>query len=284
MNPTKLTDSIINQIKEEKIKPRSKWYYRARYGGFWGLFTIMLILGALSFAVMLFAVQHTDFEVLDYVDNGGLTQLLTLMPFVWVLLVGIAVGLGVWGLKHTKRGYRLALLLIFGGNILGSMLLGTLVYGAGGGEIIEEIVEEKVPAYQSVREKHERFWGNPEKTGRLAGIVQSINEENEVVTVEGPRGRTWEIPINRLKHFDIKIEVGQPIKMRGTQEGQRGFMPEVLKPAHKQRRLQRKIKKRFEKNPRLRERFKERMEILPPKELRLEARPFRGNERKPGTN
>lgn len=256
----KLTSSIIDRIETENIKPRSKWYYRALYSGFWFVFASTLVLGALSFAVILYAITHTDFDISSYVDGGQLAHLMTLMPLVWALLVGLAIGLGIWGLRHTKRGYRLAIVSVFLGNLLGSVLLGTIVYGAGGGEMIEDIVEAKVPHYQSVREKHERFWGNPDKTGRLAGVVQSIDEGNQVVTVEGPRGRTWEISTNRLKHFDMEIEVGQPLKMRGTQEGQRGFMPEVMKGAHKQRRMHRKIQKRFERNPELRAKFEAALE------------------------
>jgi len=314
----KLADSIINRIETENIKPRSKWYYRVLYGSFWGLFAIMLGLGALSFAVVLYAINHTDFDIADYVDSDGLAHLMTLMPLAWVLLIGIAIGLGIWGLRHTKRGYRLAILSVIGGNILGSMILGTFVYGAGGGEIIEEIVEDALPQYESVREKYERFWGNPKRTGRLAGLVQSINEADKTVTVSGPRGKEWIVPLERLQKAGITPEIGQPIKMKGSLNKERGFHPDRAKSAPRQKRLHQKIEKRFRDNPELKAQFEskltpetrekiealeeagqrpdrelrkqireefeanttleERMEILPPREPRLEARPFRGNE------
>jgi len=314
MNPTKLSDSILKRIENEEIKPRSKWYHRVRYGSFWGIFAIMLVLGALSFAVMLFALFNTDFEIFDYVETSGLMQLIALMPFIWMFIIGLAIGLGVWGIKHTKHGYRMALLFVFGGNVLGSMLLGSVVYGIGGGEMIEEIVEETIPHYESVREKHERFWGNPAENGRLAGLVEEIDTEKGTVTINGPRGREWEIPLERLQAAGVKIEVGQPIKMKGEISEQKRFQPDRAKTAPRQERMHRKIKERFKKNPDLRAKFeaklspetratletlkgtgerpdpalreqireeieanttlKERMEILPPPEPRL----YRGNE------
>ena len=252
---TKLTKSILNRIEQEDITPRSKWYYRIQYSSFWFLFGAMLVLGALSFAVMLFALNNTDFDIFQYVDNGGLQQLLSLMPFFWVFITGLAVGLAVWGIKHTKRGYKLALLLVFGGNVFGSMLLGTLVYGAGGGEVIEEIIEQKVPQYQSVREKNQKFWGTPEETGRLAGLVESVSEKS--ITLSDPMGRTWTVDIAQAKlPPEFSPQVGKPLKMKGQVTGTGEFTADGIKPARKQERIHQKSKRHFEKNPELRAKFK----------------------------
>lgn len=262
-----LTKSILNRIEAENINPRSKWYYRIRYSSFWVLFGAMLVLGALSFAVMLFAINNTDFAILDYVDNGGLEQLLSLMPFVWVFLVGIAVGLGVWGLKHTKRGYRFALVLVLGGNVLGSVLLGAVVYGAGGGEIIEGIVEQKIPQYQSVREKQARFWGNPEETGRLAGLVESIDDQT--LTLSDPHGRTWKV---NIQEAEFTPEIGRPLKMRGQVTGTGEFTAQRIRPARRQQRIHQKSKRRFQRNPELRAKFKEHLSPETRQKLRKSRR------------
>lgn len=259
MNPTKLADTILNRIEQEKIQPRSKWYYRFRYGSFWTLFGLMLILGALSFAVIIFAVRNTDFEIFEYVESNGWQQLLGLMPLLWMLLIGLAIGLGIWGLKHTKHGYRLALLVVLAGNVFGSLLLGTLVYSAGGGEVIEEIIETRIPIYESVREKHERFWGRPEDTGRLAGLVQSIDTEAGTMTVSGPRGRQWDIELQDARLPENFVpQIGQPIKMKGQVRATGQFQPARVKPAQRQEKINRKIQERFRQNPALRDRAKER--------------------------
>jgi len=149
MNPSKLADDILKKIKEEHIEPRSKYYFYAKNILFWGLFAAAIILGAISFAIVLYASFNTDFAIGQFVETEELLeQWLTLLPLLWMLFIGIAVGVGIVGLKHTKRGYRIALLTLVGSNVLASVVLGTGLYAAGGAEVIEETLEEKVSFYE----------------------------------------------------------------------------------------------------------------------------------------
>jgi|GEM_PF-5625037 len=145
------------------------------------------------------------------------------------------------GLKHTKRGYRIALFTLIGSNVLGSLLLGSGLYAAGGGEIIEEVLEERIESYSGVRKKHQQFWGNPEKKGRLAGRIEAIDKDNKIITLMGPHGRSWNIDYTEAEFpNDIELELGALFKMRGevTREGE--FKPRNLRPAHRQERTHRK--------------------------------------------
>ncbi len=259
MNKSKLSKSILKRIETENIQPTSKWYFVFKNLSFWIFFALAMMVGAISFSIMVYALQNTDFEMLQYLEESeGLSEILAMMPFLWVFAIGMATGIGIWGLKNTKRGYRIAIFGLIGSNILGSMFLGSLVHGVGGGEYIEEILEEKVEFYEGVRKKHQKFWGNPEVTGRLGGIVQSVDKTTQTMTISGPRGRTWEVKVEDSKY---PIEIGKPIKMKGqfTPGGQ--FKPAHIKPALRHEKMHRKIKRHFEKNPELREKVKS---FLPP--------------------
>ncbi len=257
MTKKSLKDSILNQIEKDNIKPRSKWYFFGKNLAFWGFFVTAIIFGSISFAVILFALQTTDFDILDYLhDSEGLSQLLVLMPFVWVLIIGMAIGMGIWGLKHTKKGYRIALVTLVGTNILGSIFFGSLVYGAGGGEVIEEVLEEKFSFYEGTRKKHQRFWGRPEDTGRLAGMITEIDEENKHLTLTDPHGKSWEIPYENLPH---QPRVGTPIKMRGEINEDGEFIPKKMKKAERQERIHRKIEDHFRRHPELRQKIEDRI-------------------------
>lgn len=262
MNKSKLSNSILKKIEQEKITPRSRAYFVAKNLGFWGVFALAMLAGAVSVALILYAANNTDFAVAEFVEETELIEhWFALLPLVWILLVGVAIGIGIVGLKHTKRGYRIALFTLIGSNVLGSVLLGSGLYAAGGGEMIEEVVEEYVAPYDSVREKHLRFWGNPEKTGRLAGRVRSVDQDHQTMTLEGPYGRTWTVPFDPENlPQNQPLEPGRIIKMRGKIEDADHFRPRGMEPAQRMEHLQEKIEDHLNRHPELRRHFEQKLE------------------------
>lgn len=254
MNPSKLADGILKRIEQEKISPRSRAYFYVKNISFWGLFALSILVGAMSFAVILYATTSTDFAVGEFVEENELLEhWLTLLPLLWVLLIGVAIGIGMVGLKHTKRGYRIALFTLIGSNILGSLALGGGLYAAGGGELIEEVLEEHVEMYEGVRKKHQNFWGNPEEKGRLAGRVKEVNNDGEYLVLEGPYGREWHVPFS--PEHDIQPEIGQVLKMRGRFEKEGEFEPKDIRRSKKHEGLQRRIQGHLQRHPELRRQF-----------------------------
>jgi len=281
MNPSKLTNSILQKIEQEKITPRSKGYFMAKNWSFWSLFILSVLVGAASFAVILFALNHTDFAISEFVESEEvLTHWLTLLPVIWIFAIGVAVGIGMVGLKHTKRGYRIALFGLIGSNILGSLFLGGGIYAAGGGEIIEEVLEEHVAAYEGVRKKHQRFWGAPEDTGRLAGKITSFDPDTQTLTLEDPQGKEWTVPYAEAKQpQDFAPQVGGHIKMRGqVEDGE--FKPQGVRPGGgRQQRIHKRIDDHFKRRPELRRNLETKLE--PETRAALEASRERGERPTP---
>jgi len=258
MNQLKLSESILKKIKQEKITPRSKYFFIFKNISFWMLFILAIILGAISFSIILFSLKNTDFDIFDSLcETTGISHLLNLLPLLWILFIGIAIGLGIWGLQHTKRGYKIALSIILGGNILGSIFLGSFVYGMGGGEKLEEIFEDKIPIYQGIRKKHQKIWGHPEVSGRLAGMVESVNKENQTLILSDPYGRTREINYKNSQNFEP--QVGQVIKMKGQIDKNGKFSIQRIRQARRQKKIQQKIRQYFKKHPELKRKFKQRV-------------------------
>lgn len=253
MNPSKLAGNILKKIESENITPRSKYIFIAKNIIFWGLFLLALGVGAISFAIILYAMLHTDFAIGDFVETQSLlSQWISLLPLLWMLCIGIAVGLGIYGLKHTKRGYRIALITLIGGNVFTSIALGSGLYATGGAEIIEDTLEANFESYQSVREKHQRFWGYPESKGRLAGKVIAVNETKSLMTLEGPRGNQYQVPYG--ENFPLKEApaIGTILKMKGRLEAGTKFKPNRLRRAEGQERMQKRIEEYLQRNPEIR--------------------------------
>ena len=259
MNPSKLADEILKKIKNEAIQPRSKWFFLAKNISFWVLFGVATGFGAVSFAVILYATLNIDFSIADFLENENLiTYWITFLPLMWILLIGVAVGLGIAGLKHTNRGYRIAAVTLIGSNVLGSVVLGSGLYAAGGAEIIEQTLEANIPLYQSTREKHLDFWGHPREKGRLAGKVTAVDELNQTMTIKGLRGEMWVLPYGENHPLTTAPEVGSIFKAKGKFEDEK-FKPERMRPAPNQERLQKRVEDYMDRNPELRAKAKSRL-------------------------
>lgn len=253
MNPSKLAGNILKKIERENITPRSKYIFIVQNIAFWSLFILALLLGAISFSVVLYATLHTDFAIGEFVEQSSLiSQWFSLLPLLWMLCIGLAIGLGIYGLKHTKRGYKIALFTLIGGNILTSIALGSGLYVAGGAEVIEDTLEDNFKGYESVREKHQRFWGNPEAEGRLAGKVIAVNKVESLMTLEGPRGQQYQIPYGNNFPLKEAPEVGTVLKMRGHLEAGMKFRPDRMKRSDRQDQMQRRIEDYLRRHPEVR--------------------------------
>jgi hypothetical protein len=136
-------------------------------------------------------------------------------------------------------------------------VLGSGLYAAGGAQVIEEALEENVSFYESTREKHQKFWGNPEDKGRLAGRVIEINQEKQTILLEGPYGNTWEVPYGEKTMINNPPEVGKMLKIKGAMDGERRFRPEKMGPADKQEFMHQRIEQHLDRYPELREKFEE---------------------------
>lgn len=241
MNPSKLADSILNKIENENLKPRSKYYFVFRNFTFWGLFSLALLLGSISFAIIIYAAVNTDFSIGEFVEGKALiSQWLNLLPLLWFLIIGIAIGLGIVGLKHTKRGYRIALVTLIAGNIFGSVALGSGLYAVGGASVIENTLDSKVERYKSVREKYQQFWGRPEIRGLLAGQVTDVDETRQLISIEGPRGNSFQVPYGEAFPLKTTPEIGSMLKMKGRLENNT-FRPERIKRAPRHQQIQQRI-------------------------------------------
>ncbi len=271
---SKLSQSILKKIQQEKIKPVPKYYFILKNISFWILFLFMFVFGFISFSVILFSINNTEFDLFDSLsETSGIAHFFNLLPLLWILFIGIFLGIAIWGLKHTKRGYKIAISFLFFGNILGSMILGSLVYGFGGAEKIENILDENVNIYESVRKKHQKFWANPEASGRLAGIIQEINFEENYLELQDLKGKKWKVSFSKInkrtKNLLRKISKNNfqennqkntskniSIKLKGKISKNNIFEAERIRPAFRMKKIHERRKKFFEKPPELRKKIR----------------------------
>lgn len=77
----KKSKTIIDRIKEGKVKQKPKWHFTAINILNWLIYIICILIGAASFSVILFSIHQTDFNLISHMSHSRLELFLGLLPF-----------------------------------------------------------------------------------------------------------------------------------------------------------------------------------------------------------
>ncbi|NNF36439.1 MAG: hypothetical protein HKN68_20220, partial [Saprospiraceae bacterium] len=151
---------ILEIIKESDIKPTPKWVFTLRSTGGWVSFLMAVVLGGLAFSVIIYAIQQSDFNLGDHFGHSGLEMVLSILPFIWLVLVVAFFLVSILGIRYSWKGYKLPLLKQVGWSIGLSITIGTLFFIAGGGGWLDSTFGKALGAYESIEERKMQVWSN----------------------------------------------------------------------------------------------------------------------------
>ena len=225
----KFSELIINKIVEEKIKPKSRRHFLLRDSVIWGVGIFSLIVGALSFAVLIYLFINNDWDIYAQItDSLGEFILLTL-PYFWLSALGLFVFIVYYNIKHTKKGYRYPLPAVLVFSVIISVLLGGLFFKARLGRAIDDVLGDRAPFYTKVFNRQVSHWTEPEE-GRLSGIVVSIVNDSEFLLLDLEKNE-WRIISTRKESLppDL-IRVKRPVRLMGEIVAEDLFEVERIMP------------------------------------------------------
>ncbi|MEA3273339.1 MAG: hypothetical protein U9Q72_01955 [Patescibacteria group bacterium] len=211
---TKKSQELLKTITTENIKPNPCWHYVLRNYLFWSLFFIFAIFGGIVFSIILYAVLESDFNTLAESLNSRIKFFIASLPFLWIILLILFSIISIFGVKHTKTGYRYTAQLVITANILISILLGLLFFYSGGAQKIDNIFAKKITSYASIEEHKISRWSNPEN-GFLAGTILEKQDDN-VILLKDFSGEKWSVNVqNAVLHPRSSLKPAEKVKMIG---------------------------------------------------------------------
>ena len=221
-------DKLIERIKSDNITPKPKWYFSLKNALVWSLYFIFILIGAISFSIILFAIQQTDFELLSHIGHSKLEALLSILPYIWLIsLVGFIAG-SIYSIYNSKRGYKFAFSKIIAFSVGLSMVAGTIFFISGGASWFEEAFALRVGFYESIQKKKERIWQNPAK-GNIAGTIDRV-EDNEIEMTDLDNHK-WTIDLDGVFiPRAVFLEKGEKIKVSGKQISDTQFKADGIYP------------------------------------------------------
>ena len=224
----KKSKTIVDRIKESKVKQRPKWYFTLKHILNWLFYGICVLLGGAAFSVILFSIQQTDFDLTSHISHSSWEFVFGLLPFFWIISLLIFLVLAMIIVRRSKRGYKYNWLGLLGLSTAVSIILGTIFFIGGGGQKLETLFMENVSNYQSVHENKMRVWMRPE-AGFLAGTITTVNEKGLIVT--DFNNSIWEIDYSNASiSHSVVIREGEKIKLIGEITRPNNFYVKEIRP------------------------------------------------------
>lgn len=223
------SEKLIAAIIEQNIRPRPKWRFSLRDSLTSGAFLLAVLLGALAFSVVLFAIQQTDFSVISHLSHSGLELFLGLLPIFWIILLITALATAMYGIRNSSKGYKFTLARQMGYSAALSILLGALFFITGGAQRLEEAFSINVSLYESIQEKKMKLWMMP-ADGRLAGQIGKVGDDTFELTDFS--GKHWTVRYDSAFIAPVVLlEEGEQIKLNGyLLDKKRQFMADDIRP------------------------------------------------------
>jgi len=207
------SSELFDKIKSQKVQQKPKWYFQFKNYFFWLLFVGFILLGSLSFSIILFAIQQADFDLIKHLSHSLLEFVLGIAPIIWLITLIVFLVIAMMGIRNSKKGYKYSLSNIIAFSISFSILLGTLFFISGGAQYLENAFATQFSNYNSIESLKINRWSNPE-SGYLSGTI--INISDDKLEIEDFDQKRWKIDISDARLRGNKsLEINAKVKFIG---------------------------------------------------------------------
>lgn len=171
--------SVLTRINSEHLTPTPRYRYVVREWGIWSLWGVSVLVGALALAVTVYDALSATYSLYEATHDNFWTFMVSVLPYIWLIVfIGMTLA-AVWGLRATNRGYRYPTIVILGSSIVCSVAGGLLFHEMGFGYVLDTVLGRQLPPfmYMSMEKKELGNWQSPEQ-GRLIGMLLPSSEIN----------------------------------------------------------------------------------------------------------
>jgi len=225
---------ILERIKKEQIKPKSKWHFVLKDSVVWFVFAVSIVFGALSFSVILHFWEINDWDAYYRVNENFLAFVLLTMPYFWLVCFLLFVSVAYLYLRHTKTGYRLEFAKVVIWNLVLSLVFGAVLYSVGAGRQVENEFAKRASFYNDIRNGQEGVWLRPEQ-GVIIGKVMEIAADGNFLELDDPRQVVWTVDVSGAEYFQgFIIREGFMIKVFGKKGEDNFFVAQEIRPLMKE--------------------------------------------------
>lgn len=243
-----ISKNILEQIKEEGIKPRPRWQFILISLILIVVLTATVVIGGVAMSLIFLKLFNLEWDLVTVMGEGGRPAILGVLPLIWIVLLVLVLGLAVGVFEKTETGYKYHPILVVMGAILISVLLGAVLYGARGADLFDRVLQENIGAYNELEKRQALQFHLPE-VGVLPGRVLEIVSPS-IMQLEDLREHVWTVnlPPDLLEKKKFNhIPLNSMVVVRGEKLDDDSFEADDF---HLKNDLPMRLKRKFKKSVR----------------------------------
>ena len=224
---TELEKRIFEAIDKGNLAPRPAYVFFAKRSVFWSLAVLSIVLGALSVAVLLFAISDYYATGWRTFDNLPLDDLIVSIPAFWLVSMPFFLASAYYGVRHTRRGYRFRPAHIVALCLAASAGLGILFHFFEAGRLVNDFLAANIAFYREQTDVPFDTWSRPE-VGFLGGTVESVDGKTSL-RLKDFHDKEWLVDISgAIITLDNAIGDEGDVAIRGVKTGPSEFHAETI--------------------------------------------------------
>lgn len=208
-----ISEQVMTRIEAAQATPKSRVYFILKNTGIWFLAILSIVLGALATASIMFRLVNAGPALRP--GNPPISEVILIIPFIWIVCVGIFGYLAYREIRSTRRGYRYEFSVVLLGLVLASLALGLVFYSAGTGFSLDRIAAQYLPFHTDLERIQRDRWMHPED-GFLVGVIREETAEGLILT--DPENIEWTVFLSStISEQKLQnLAEGQRIGVRGN--------------------------------------------------------------------
>ena len=231
---TKLSKNILDKIKKDKIKPIPRWQFISLHILLWTAYLLAIAFGALAFSVIFRLIGGVQWEMVRLAGKGPVQGFVLVLPYLWLIILGVVLFLAGKLFEKTKGGYRFKHVVVVLSSVAISLILGMMFYFVGVGHSVENSLTEKVGPYAEWRDMRDKFLVAPDN-GVLVGRVLDIKPKEELMIIDFMRTK-WVVDISEAFSVDnFQPQIGRPVGLAGEKISDDEFKADKIFPFRPQK-------------------------------------------------
>jgi len=232
--PKDRAESILDEIEKRAIVPIPRWRFLFKWGGFWLLAVLALLVGGISLATSNSLLFNHDFLVDHYYSTLFFTEhpiignIILSIPYAWLSLLALVTLIAFFSVRHTKKGYQYSGKGFVAGFLLVSIALSIGLNATMIGEYTSDYFEERFHGYHELVDYTEGQWSDPAR-GFLGGRVIEYIKSSHRLVLKDFNGGVWNVDISQAKvSSKTSFVPGSYLKIKGQQTGTDLFSAQTL--------------------------------------------------------
>jgi hypothetical protein len=224
---TELERKVLETIERRNLAPRPAYLFFAKRSVFWSLAILSIVLGALSVAVLLFAISDYYATGWRTFDNLPLDDLIASIPAFWLVSMPFFIASAYYGVRRTRRGYRFRPVNIVALCLAASIGLGVMFHFFEAGRLINDFLAAHIASYREQTDVPFDKWSRPDQ-GYLGGHADELLDAKTLRLTDFQR-KAWTVDISAATvTLDGTIEEEGDVAIRGTRTGPSSFRAETI--------------------------------------------------------